>query len=663
MRRIFAAAIVFFGLGLSLAVGLVLPFGGSGGNAVSLALAQSLGVGSPFVAELAFPETPWPQGWSLLMDDPDGATGARIAAEATGADWVLVGKNEDGGWISAYLYIDGRAAPARFSSAELLARWVALRTGVNAGQVVVHEGLDGPLAELMDSAPHFDPSPYLDELDTAAAMLLKEQTLLVNGLFAHGPGSFAKTLPAAVIDYWRHHQEPEKMGNAGIGPVWKAFYPIMNNDDVEANRRALSLLGSDRALDVAGALLILRATNHPAWKKAAARLTEVAPEMALGWEELSFAAFMDDNAPLARKALTKAIELQPQNSLYWTNLGWAEYLLGDMLQAIYASLRGLELEPNPVAAYNLGLFHALLGDYADAFGYYRNALRLDEGSEVQMALKDIKDTSKSEMLFWQGYLLSRSGQWAQAREAFENFLKNHPDHRLAENAHLELAELKQVRVDLGINGYLLGPLEVTPPFGVHEKIRPLLSASANAYLPSGKATVRVYSGRDVASQSVTDLTVPPLTADFTRELEPFEVSKPGTYRLVIEYAGGRVETAFDVGPSNLGRQLLSLGIVPVDLDGNPLVAEDVLAGPGGEEELINATLRVIHEAAPQAGQIERFKKPLPNGPFKGQSVAEIMKNAGADLIRDFYEDMLLKPSLLQDSDAVNAFADWLVRAK
>ena len=660
MRRIFSAVIVFFGLGLSLAVGLVLPFGGSGGNAVSLSLAQSLGVGSPFVAELAFPETPWPQGWSLLLDDPDGATGARIAAEATGADWVLVGKNEDDGWISAYLYQGGKTLPARFTSAELLARWVALKTGGSAGPVVVYAELDDPLAELMDSAPHFDPSPYLDELNPDAAELLKEQTLLVNGLFAHGPSSFVKTLPAALIDYWQHRQEPEKMSDDGMGPVWKAFFPIMNNDEVEANRRALSLLGSDRALDVAGALLILRATNHPAWKKAAARLTEVAPEMTLGWEELSFAAFMSDDASLAKKALARAIDLQPENSLYWTNLGWAEYLLGDMPQAIYASLRGLELEPNPVAAYNLGLFHALLGDYADAFDHYRNALRLDEGTDVQMAIKDIDDTGKSDMLYWKGYLLSRSGQWAPARETFENFLKNYPDHRLAENARLELADLKEVRVDLEIDGYRLGPLDVTPPFGVREGIRPLLAAEANAYLPSGEAVVRVYDGKKIVAQTVTDLTIPPLTAEFTRELEPFSIFDPGTYRMVIEYAGSRVETAFDVGPSHLGRQLLSLGIVPVDLDGNPLVAEDVLASPNGEEELIEATVAVIHEAAPQAEQIDRFKEPLKRGPFKGQSVAQVMKIADAELVHRFYEYMLLKPDLLQETDAVNAFADWLV---
>jgi len=661
MRRIFTAATAFFGL--SLAVGMVLPFGGPGGNATSLALAQSLGVGSPFVAELAFPETPWPQGWLLLMEDPDGPVGARIAAEATGADWVLVGKVTQDGWIEAHLRRGNETLSARFISVDLLARWVALEVNGQSGPAVVYEELETPLTELMDDAPHFDPAPYIERLSTSAAELLKEQTALVNGLFTHGPSYYTETLPRAVIDYWQHRQEPEKMGSGGIGPVWKAFYPIANGDNEEANRRALALLASDRALDVGGALLILRATNHPAWKKAAARLTEVAPEMTFGWKELSFAAFEDNDPALAELALKKAIKLQPKNSLYWTNLGWAEYLLGNMPKAIYTSLRGLELEPNPVAAYNLGLFYALLGDYADAFNYYRDALRLDEGTEVQMALKDIKDTGKSEMSFWQGYLLSRSGQWAQAREAFENFLKNHPDHRLAEKARLELANLEHVKVNLDINGYLLGPLEVAPPFGVQEKIRPLLSAEANAYLPSDKAVVRVYDGNAVVAQSVTELAIPPLTAEFTRELEPFSISKPGTYRLVVEYAGRQTETAFDVGPSHLGRQLLSSGIIPVDLDGNPLVAEDVLAGPRGEEELIAATLQVIREAAAQAEQIGRFREPLPDGPFKGRSVAEIMRNVDAQLVRNFYEAAMQKPSTLQNSDAINAFVDWLINLR
>ncbi|WP_457636574.1 tetratricopeptide repeat protein [Oceanithermus sp.] len=663
MRRIFAALITLLGLGSSLAVGLVLPFGGIGGNAISLALAESLGTGSPFVAELTFPETPWPQGWSLLMSDPDSAAGARIAAEATGADWVLVGRVEDGGWIDAYLYLNGKTMPARFAEAELLAQWVAMQTGSKAGPVTVYADLDEPLAALLESAPHFDPTPYLDKLNEKAAALLKEQTLLVNGLFAHGPGTFAKTLPAAVIDYWQHRQEPEKMGNGGIGPVWKAFYPLAEDDKEAANQRALSLMQSDRALDVAGSLLILRATDNPSWKKAAARLTEVAPELAWGWEELSFAAFEDDNAALAQKALRRAIEIEPENSLYWTNLGWAEYLLGNMPPAIYASMRGFELEPNPVAAYNLGLFHALLGDYTDAFDYYLKALRLDEGTEVQMALKDIKNTGKSEMLFWEGYLLSRSGQWQKARQAFENFLKYHPEHRLAENARLELDKLKQVNVHLAISAYQLGPIEVVPPFGVNEEIRPLLSAETNASLPSGKATVRVYDGENVVSQSVTDLTVPPLTTEFNRELEPFEVSKTGTYRLVIEYAGSRTETSISVGPSNLARQLLSLGIIPVDLDGNPILAEDELIKPDGEKKLLDATVVAIRAAAPQAEEIERFNKPLGSGPFKGKSVAQIMSQADAELVRRFYQAVKQNPAMLQDSDVINAFAGWVLTLK
>ena len=472
-------------MSLAFAAGLVLPFGGPGGNALSLALSQNLQTASPFVAELAFPETPWPQGWSVVMGDPDGPGGARIAAEATGADWVLVGKVEGDGWISAYLYKDGRVLPARFSDLGLLAIWAALQLDKKPAPLDLYPELDKPLADLMESAPHFVAKPYLQNLPCHAAKILERQALLVAGLYSHGAG-VVKDLPAAMLDFWKHHHDPEKMSDAGVGPVWKAFYPIMNDDQETAVARAKALLGSRRALNVAGALLVLRATGDRSWRQAAARLTEVAPELALGWEELSFAAFEQNDAALAQKALLKAIELDPQKSLYWTNLGWADYLLGEIYQAIYASRRGLELEENPVAAYNLGLFHALLGDYGDAFGYYRQALRLDDGSEVDAALGDLKNTGKGAMLFWQGYLLARSGRWREALRAYAEFLQRLPNHRLADEAKAELEALQDVKNKLAVTGYKLGPLEVQPPFGVDEEVRPLLTLPSAPTCPPVK---------------------------------------------------------------------------------------------------------------------------------------------------------------------------------
>ena len=648
-------------MSLAFATGLVLPFGGPGGNAVSLALSQSLQTASPIVAELAFPETPWPQGWSVVMGDPDGPGGARIAAEATGADWVLVGKVGGDGWISAYLFKDGRALPARFSNPGLLASWAALQLGKKPAPLDFYPELDKPLADLMESAPHFDAEPYLQNLAPKAAKVLERQVSLVTTLYGHGAAA-AKTLPTAVLDFWKHRQNPEEMTDAGVGPVWKAFYPIMNDDQKTAVARAKALLGSRRALDVAGAMLLLRSANDPTWRQAAARLTTVAPELVLGWEELSFAAFEQNDATLAQKALLKAIELDPQKSLYWTNLGWADYLLGEIYQAIYASRRGLDLEENPVAAYNLGLFHALLGDYGDAFGYYRQALRLDDGSEVQAALGDLKNTRKDAMLFWRGYLLARSGRWREARRAYAEFLQRLPNHRLADEAKAELEALQDVKNKLAVTGYKLGPLEVQPPFGVDEEVRPLLTASSNAYLPSGKVTVRVLAGDKVVAQSITNLTVPPLTSGFTRELEPFTVHEPGEYELTVEYAGARTQAKITVGPTNLARQLLSRGLVPTDLDGNPLLPDEDLAGPEGEKKLIAVTLSRVRSAAAQAAKIERFTKPLAHGPYKGKSVAQLMAAADAKMVERFYQDVLHDPEML-DEDAVNAFAHWLERVR
>jgi len=82
--------------------------------------------------------------------------------------------------------------------------------------------------------------------------------------------------------------------------------------------------------------------------------------------------------------LERAAELAPSEAMVWCNLGAA--LLGfpgertdeGRWQAIEAFCRALELDPKaPNVAYNLGLIHRDLGDWAEAARYFALAVDAD----------------------------------------------------------------------------------------------------------------------------------------------------------------------------------------------------------------------------------------------------------------------------------------------
>lgn len=660
MRRLLIALGAFWGLGL--AAGLVLPFDGPGGRALALALADRVGAPSPTIARLTLPETPWPQGWGYVVSDPSGPAGARLAYEATAADWVLVGRVTADGWLDAYLYGAAGLERARFSEPQLLADWLALKVEAPRRPLILEPQLDGPLSRLLDGDVE-GAAPALAELTPRARTRLEAEIAAVKGLFAHGPDLAALGLPPGVVDYWAHRNDPEAIADAGLGPVWKAFFPITRDDREAARTRALALLDSERALDLAGALLLLRALDDPAWTQAARRLTAAAPELTLGWEELSFAAFDEGDAETAVRALERALTLDPENDLYWTNLGWARYLQGDLPGAIAASLRAMRLAPNPTAAYNLGLFFALARDHERAFDRYLEALRLDDEGVTPMALEDLAKTHRTDLLYWQGFLLERTGRNEEARQAYAGFLAEHPDHPLAPQAREALAALGTWETRLELLGFRLGPLDVGFEVGTGEQVRPLLRAETTGYLPSAPVEVEVRSDAGVVAHTRDEVTLPPLTSDWTRELAPLTVAEPGRYRVVVRYAGQSVEAELRVRPGHLARRLLGQEVVPLGLGGTPLLTPGELAAPDGTDRLIAAVLEAVHAAAPNAERVERFAKPLPAGPFQGKSVAQVMATADADLVRRFLAAALEQPQLLLEQDAVNAFAAWLAELR
>ena len=660
MRRLLIALGAFWGLGL--AAGLVLPFDGPGGRALALALADRVGAPSPTIARLTLPETPWPQGWGYVVGDPSGPAAARLAYEATAADWVLVGRVTADGWLDAYLYGPAGLERARFSEPRLLADWLALKVGAPRRPLKLEPQLDGALGRLLQGDVE-GASEQLAGFKGAARGRLESEITTFKALFAHGTDLAALGLPPGSVDYWAHRAEPEALSDVGAGPVWKAFFPITRDDREAARTRALALLDSERALDLTGALLLLRALDDPAWTQAARRLTEAAPELTLGWEELSFAAFEEGDAETAVRALERALALDPENDLYWSNLGWARYLQGDLPGAIAASLRAMRVGANPTAAYNLGLFYALARDHDRAFAYYLEALRLDDEGAAPMALEDLAKTHRTDLLYWQGFLLERTGRTDEARQAYAGFLAEHPGHPLAPQAREALAALERVQTRLELLGFRLGPLDVGFEIGTDEPVRPLLRAETGGYLPSGAVTLEVRSEGVTVTRASDELTLAPLTSDWTRELAPLTVAEPGRYRVVVRYAGATAEATVRVVPGHLARRLLGQEVVPLGLGGTPLLTPREMVAPDGTDRLIAAVLEAVHAAAPNAGRVERFAKPLPAGPFQGKSVAQVMATADAALVRRFLAAALERPQRLLEQDAVNAFAAWLTELR
>ncbi|GEM_PF-156918 len=659
MRRVLVLFAAFFGL--ASAGGLVLPFSGPNGRSISLAVADSVGAPSPILAGLTFPDAPWSGGWTVILDDLRGPAASRIAAEASGADWVLVGKVGDDGWLNAYLYKGGRILPARFHEPALLASWLALKLGKEPGPFNLIEGVEEVLQELLNGNADKAAVVLYDVKSLSAKQdeALQKQIRLLEGLQENGPEKYKDVLPAAVIDFWKHHDNPEQMSDAGVGRVWKAYAPLGSDDKKEARKRALDLLNSRRALDLCGAELLLRALDDENWTRAARLLSNAAPEMPFAWKELSFAAFEKGDGALAKEALEHAVQLEPGSDLFWTNLGWASYMTGDMPLAWEASLRAMAIRPSTVPAYNLGLFSALAKDYHKAFAYYRQALRLDKGNEVPMALKDLRDAGRKDLLFWQGFLLERSGRLAQAGEAFSEFLRLFPNHPLAEYARLSLADIRKARTELRLNGFYLGEVATNLTFGAGERVSLQLEATSNHYLPSGAVTLTVYDGNTPLLNSSTKILVKPFTTNWKKLLKPITVNKKGKFRLQVSYAGASASTYIQVGDSSLGRQLLSRGIIPTDLDGKPLLDPEELARPDGADKLIPRAVAAVRLAAPEAGGIDRLSQPLKKGRFAGKSVSQIMATADGKLLREFFEALVQNPNILGDSDVINAFANWL----
>ena len=626
LRRLPALLLI---LGLGLAQGLVLPFEGREGFRLAQAFAEGLKAPPPTLLALLLPNLPW-QGSYDLVGGLYTKAGARLAQAATGADWVLLGREEERG----------------------LRLFLARKDGVKEG-LFATPGLAWLWLQKEGLAPKWAPLPSPTQSEEALRALAQGQNpdpLHQSALDlkeGRGAGLLEGLLPQKLLLLWQ----------GKLSPPYQAFSLLSQGKREEALKEAGNLLLGD-VLERTAAHLLLRTLEDERWKESARTLAQAFPELPLAWEEVSFAAFAEGKGEEAKEALLKALKLRPDYWLYWTNLGWAYYLTKDIPRAILASKRAVELMPNATAYYNLGLFKAIYGDFLGAKAAYDRALRLDEGEDFPEALKDLEERQEPLTLYFRAYLSERVG--LPAKEIYQAFLKAYPKHPLTPRAKRALENLGEETLSLEVRKLSLIPGDLDArPFRASEAVFPEVRLSGTPYLPRHQLETLLYKEGALLAQEKKPLGFPPLTAALEEVAPAVTLPEPGRYVLEVRYGEAQALIPLEVGPESLARKLYALGLEVRDLSGNLLLTPRETLGPDGDRLLLERTLEALKEAAPLATGA-RLTAPLPRGPYAGKSVQELLRDPTPELVRAFYQAVLEAPDLLGESDVVNAFVEWLL---
>lgn len=627
MKRALALLLL---LGLALAQGLVLPFEGPQGFRLAQAFAQGLGAPPPTLLALVLPDLPWQDSYDLVGGLYTPA-GARLALLATGADWVLLGRQEERGLRL------------------LLARKEGVKGGLFASPALAWLWLQGE-----GLAPRFRPLPEPEASEEALRALAQGENpdplhrSALDLKEGRGAGLLEGLLPRRLLLLWQGE----------LPPAYRLFALLSQGKREEALALAATLQAGD-PLERTASHLVYRALEDPRWQASARALAQAFPELPLAWEEVSFAAFDERRGEEAKEALRKALTLRPDHWLYWTNLGWAFYLSGDLPRALLASKRAVALRPNATAYYNLGLFRAIYGDFLGAKAAYDRALRLDEGEEFQEALKDLKERQEPLALFFQAYLAERAGLPAQ--EGYQAFLEAHPKHPVAPLARRALDRLARAEVRLAVSRLSLIPGDLDArPFRAQEAVFPEVRLEGVPYLPQGALETLLWREGNLVAQEKKPLGFPPLTAGLEAVAPAITLPEPGRYTLEVRYGQAQALLPLEVGPPSLARRLYALGLEAKDLSGQPLLTLEEALGEKGEALLLERTLQALQEAAPLA-TTSRLTAPLSKGPYAGRSVQELLKNPTLEMVQAFFQAVLEAPELLAENDVVNALVNWLLQ--
>lgn len=167
--------------------------------------------------------------------------------------------------------------------------------------------------------------------------------------------------------------------------VVQAFHQQERFDDTLAALEALSRVHEDETdpLFLLGAAAE-RAGDYPRADRAFETLLERHPDHAPTLNYLGYMwADQDRNLERALEMIQRAVEIDPDNGAYLDSLGWAHYRLGNYEQARKHLEQAARLVPeDPVIFDHLGDLYAALGDAQKAAEFYRRALNVADGGDL-----------------------------------------------------------------------------------------------------------------------------------------------------------------------------------------------------------------------------------------------------------------------------------------
>ena len=408
-------------------------------------------------------------------------------------------------------------------------------------------------------------------------------------------------------------------------------------------------------------------------------LSRVSPSMLYSFERLSFIAFDKDDAQDAAEVLAIATDLAPDSSLYWTNLGWAYYLIGFLEDSEAASIAAIDIDAGQnIAWFNLGLAQVVTGRLDDAMESYRNAILIDPEIDDE-AVKDLVNAldlfpNEPSIHFALASLYEAEGKKDDAIEQFAAYVEDASDTGFIGFANSRLMALTAppapITITEGVALSLAGISNPAATFSPGDRLNlnfelftegielptavtvttELLAASGNA-IENSLNEQNVSIPRDAVAFLIKDVPVdiPTIVAD-------------GDYTISLRAAttdGREATTTLEVslsGSPSLLRQLISRGIVMVDLVDSLALYDESALGSDDADERLFASLQgelVTHaDIAKDALPVVEF------GRFEGLDGGELFEQTSATDIEDFVRFLLSSETDDISFNFIDAFAQW-----
>ena len=409
------------------------------------------------------------------------------------------------------------------------------------------------------------------------------------------------------------------------------------------------------------------------------QLTRVAPSMVYSFERLSFIAFDKDDAQDAAEVLAIATALEPQSSLYWTNLGWAYYLIGFLEDSETASMAALDIDKTQhIAWFNLGLAQTVTGRLNEAMQSYRNAILVDPEIDDE-AVKDLVNAldlfpDEPSVHFALASLYDAEGKRDLAIEQFAAFVERADDTDyitlansrlmaltappapilISDGVELELAGISNPsasfspgdRLNLNFELYTDG-VELPTAVTVSTK---LLAASGET-IENSLNTQAVNIPRDAVAFMVNDVAVdiPAIVSDGDYTISLRATTTDGREAIV------ELDVSLSGSPSLL-RQLISRGIVLVDLIDSAALYDESALGTDNADERLFASLQ--GELVTHADIAKDALPIIELGRFEGLDGGELFTQTTATDIEDFIRFLLDSATDDVSVPFIDFYAQW-----